>query len=153
MLCAAGATVFAATAYLILLEPALAASRQLSATLPRIRAQVEDMRQQQKEIAALRRKIAAASQHADLKALLQTSAARASFVNSVEKIDSLSRGRALLLAAPVLFDDWLAWTENLQREFGIRLEACKITSTDQPGRVRVEATFVSASDSATRRTP
>lgn len=152
MLCAAGVTVLAAAAYVVLLEPALAASRQLSATLPRLRAQAEDMRQQQKEIAALRKKVAAASQHNDLRALLQSSAARTSFVNAVERVDSLSGDRALLLAAPVLFDDWLGWIEGLQREFGIRLEGCKITSTDQPGLVRVEATFASAGRPVVRTT-
>lgn len=152
MLCAAGVTVLAAVSYVVLLEPALAASRQLSATLPRLRAQAEDMRQQQREIAVLRKKVAAASQHTDLRALLQSSAARTSFVNAVERVDSLSGDRALLRAAPVLFDDWLAWIESLQREFGIRLASCKITSTDQPGLVRVEATFASAGRPVVRTT-
>jgi len=152
MICAGGAVAIAAALYIVLLAPALAASRQLSATLPTLRAQVEDMRQQQREIASLRKKVAAASQRADLKALLQSSAARASFVNSIEKIEPLSGGRALMLAAPVIFDDWLGWIENLQREFGIRLDGCKITPADQPGLVRVEATFVSAGQPATRTT-
>lgn len=152
MLCAAGVTVLAAVSYFVLLEPALAASRQLSAALPRLRAQAEDMRQQQKEIAALRKKVAAASQHSDLRTLLQSSAARTSFANAVERVDSLSGDRALLLAAPVLFDDWLGWIESLQREFGVRLEGCQITSTDQPGLVRVEATFASAGRPGVRTT-
>lgn len=152
MLCAAGAVIVAAASYFILLAPALAASKKLSATLPTLRAQVEDMRQQQKEIAILRKKVAATSQRPDLKTLLQTSAARTSFVNSIEKIESLSGSRALFLSGPVLFDDWLGWIEHLQREFGIRLDGCKITSTDQPGLVRVEATFVSAGQPAARVT-
>ena len=152
MLCAAGVTVLAATSYVILLGPALAASRQLSATLPGLRAQTEDMRQQQKEIAALRAKVAAATQRTDLRALLQSSAARTSFASSVERVDSLSGDRALLLAAPILFDDWLGWIESLQREFGVRLEGCKITSTDQPGLVRVEATFAPAGRPTVRKT-
>lgn len=152
MLCAAGTVAIAAASYVVLLAPALTASTRLSATLPTLRAQVEDMRQQQKEIGILRKKVAAASQRTDLKALLQSSAARASFVNSVERIESLSGGKALMLAAPVVFDDWLGWIENLQREFGIRLDGCKITSVDQPGLVRVEATFVSAGQPATRMT-
>lgn len=152
MLCAAGVILLAAMSYALLLEPALSASRQLSATLPRLRAQAEDMRQQQKEIAVLRKKIAAAAQHADLKGLLQSSAARTSFANLVERVDSLSGDRARWLAAPIVFDDWLGWIENLQREFGIRLEGCKISSTDQPGLVRVEATFASAGAAAVRKT-
>jgi type II secretory pathway component PulM len=153
LLCAAGAVALAALFYVFLLEPALSARKQLSATLPRLRAQVEDMRQQQKEIAALRKKVAAASQHGDLKVLLQASIARSSFVNAVERIESLSGDKALLLAAPVMFDDWIGWTESLQREFGIRLEVCKITATDQPGLVRIEATFAQGGQPVARKTP
>ena len=152
ILCAAGAVIVAAASYFIFLAPALAASKQLSASLPTLRAQVEDMRQQQKEIAILRKKVAATSQRSDLKTLLQSSTARASFANAIEKIESLSGSRALFLAGPVPFDDWLVWIEHLQREFGIRLDGCKITSTDQPGLVRVEATFVSAGQPAARAT-
>lgn len=152
ILLTAGAVIVAAMSYFVILAPALSASRSLSAALPTLRAQVEDMRQQQKEIAILRKKVAATSQRLDLKALLHSSAARASFASSIERIESLSGGKAVLLAGPVLFDDWLVWMEHLQREFGIRLDGCKITSTDQPGLVRVEATFVSAGQQATRAT-
>lgn len=152
MLCAIGAAALVAAACFILLVPALAASKQLSVALPGLRAQVEDMRQQQKEIAILRKKIGAASQHPDLKVLLQSSAARTSFASSIEKIESLSRGRTILLAASVNFDDWLGWMEGLQREFGVRLDNCKITATDRPGQVRVEATFVSTSEPSARST-
>jgi type II secretory pathway component PulM len=44
-------------------------------------------------------------------------------------------------AGPLPFDAWLAWMENLQRELGIRLEACRISALDQPGMVRLEAIF------------
>lgn len=152
MLCTAGAVIVAAASYFFVLAPALSASRNLSATLPTLRAQVEDMRQQYKEIAILRKKVAATSHRSDLKTLLQSSAARASFANSIERVESLSGSRALFLAGPVLFDDWLVWMEHLQREFGIRLDGCKITSTDQPGLVRIEATFVSAGQPAARAT-
>jgi len=150
MLSAAGAVVVVAAAYFVLFAPALSASRELSATLPVLRAQVEDMRQQLKEIAILRKKVASTTQRADLKTLLQSSAAGSSFVNSIEKIESLSGSRALFLAGPTRFDDWLDWIVRLQSEFGIRLDGCKINSTDQPGLVRVEATFVSAGQPAIR---
>lgn len=152
MLSAAGAVIVAAAAYFVLLAPALSASRELSASLPVLRAQVEDMRQQLKEIAILRKKVASTTQRADLKTLLQSSAARSSFVNSIERIESLSASRALFLTGPVRFDDWLDWIAHLQREFSVRLDGCKINSTDQPGLVRVEATFVSAGQPATRAT-
>jgi type II secretory pathway component PulM len=52
-----------------------------------------------------------------------------------------------------VFDDWLAWTESLQREFGVRLEDCKVSATDRPGMVRVDATFAQAGESLARKTP
>jgi len=147
----AGIVVLAAVLYTLLLDPGLAARKRLSATLPRLRAQVDDMRQQQKEIAVLRKKIGAAQQRADLKALLHSSAARTAFVKSVERIDAVAGDKVLLLAAPVVFDDWLIWIQDLQREFGVRLDACRITATDKPGLVRIEATFVLPSQPAARK--
>lgn len=143
----AAAAVIAAAAYLLLLGPGLESRAKLSAALPKLRAQLEDMRQQEKEIALLRKKIGAKAQRADLKLLLQSAVARTSFVNSVVRIDSLPGDRAILVAAPVVFDDWIGWVENLQREFGIRLEDCRIAALDQPGLIRIEATFVPAGQS------
>ena len=140
----AAAAVLAAALYLLLLGPGLESRAKLAAALPKLRAHLEDMRQQEKEIAVLRKKIGAKPQRADLKPLLQSAVARTSFVNSVVRIDSLSGGKAVLVAAPVVFDEWVGWIENLQREFGIRLEDCRIVALDQPGLVRVEATFAAA---------
>ncbi len=153
LLYAAGAVVFAALLYLLLLEPVLAARKQLSAALPGLRAQVEDMRLQQKEIAALRKKVAATSQHRDLKVLLQASIARSSFVNAVDPIESISSDAALLRAGPLIFDDWIVWIQSLQREFGVRLDACRIAATDQPGMVRLEATFTQGGKAVARKAP
>lgn len=151
-LCAAGAVLLAVLLYLVLLEPALTARKQLATALPRLRAQLEDMQQQQKELSVLRKKLSTVSQRADLKALLQSSVARTSFANALERLDTVSANKAVMLAAPVAFDDWLAWAENLQREFGIRLDTCRISALDQPGMVRIDATFT-AGLSAAAKTP
>jgi len=148
----AAMALLAALLYLVLLEPGLAARRQLGSALPRLRAQVEDMQQQQKEIALLRKKLGTVSKSADLKALLQSSVARTSFVNALERLDAVAGDKAAMLASPVVFDDWLAWVENLQRELGIRLDACRISALDLPGMVRIEATFITG-QSAARKTP
>jgi general secretion pathway protein M len=137
--------------YMLLWEPGLAVSSKLSATLPRLRAQVEDMRRQQSEITALRKKLGTAPQSRDLKSLLQASVARSSFLKSVQRMDALASDRVFVVMAAANFDDWLGWIGNLQREFGVRLDACKITALEQPGLVRVEATFVLAG--ASRKTP
>jgi general secretion pathway protein M len=142
VLAVGGALTLLALLYLFLWEPGLAASKKLSATLPKLRAQVEDMRAQQKEIAALRKNVAAASQSGDVKALLHAAVARSSLLNSVQRIDAASMDRATMVAAAANFDDWLGWIGELQRDFGVRLERCSIAALDQPGVVRIEATFV-----------
>ena len=144
----AATAVFVAIAYLILLGPGRAAREQLAARLPVMRAQIDDMQQQQKEIALLRKKLAATSQRTDLKALLENSATRTSFASSMERLVAVSAENVTMRATPVVFDDWLAWVENLQREFGVRLDACQISALGQPGLVRIEATFTVGPSSA-----
>jgi general secretion pathway protein M len=151
LLCIACMIVLAAILYVLLLEPAQAARTQLSVALPRLRAQAEDMRQQKKEVDVLRKRIAASSRHPDLKGLLQSSAARTSFAGAVERIESGSGERATLVLGPTIFDDWIVWIENLQREFGVSLETCRVSATDRPGWVRVEAMFAGAAQSAVRK--
>ncbi len=147
MLATVALVVAAAALYVLMLGPGLVARAKLSAALPGLRAQIADMRQQEKEIALLRKKSQTFSQSTDLKAQLQSAVARTSFVNAVQRVDSLSVDKVALSAAPVVFDDWAGWVGSLQREFGVRLDACKITALDQPGLVRIEATFVSVGQS------
>ena len=128
--------------YLFLWDPGLAASRRLSATLPKLRAQVELMRAQQAEIAALRKSAGTVAPTGDLKTLLQSSVARAPFQKSVQRIDAASGQRATLAVGAAQFDDWLRWAADAQREAGARLERCKVTALGEPGMVRAEATFV-----------
>jgi general secretion pathway protein M len=143
-LLAGGAAAVALTAlYLFLWQPGLAASRRLSAALPKLRAQVELMRAQQTEIAALRKSAGAAVQAGDLKVLLESSLARAPFGKSVQRVDAASRERATVVVASASFDDWLRWAAAAQREAGARVERCSITPLPEPGKVRAEATFVS----------
>ena len=131
--------------YLFLWQPGLEASRRLSATLPKLRAQVELMRKQQTEIAALRKNAgtvaASGDKGGDLRMLLQSSVARAPFQKSVQRIDGPTAERATLTVTAANFDEWMRWTLEAQRETGARLERCKITALPDPGMVRAEATF------------
>jgi general secretion pathway protein M len=145
-LLAGGALAVALVAlYLFLWQPGLAASARLSATLPKLRAQVELMRKQQAEIAVLRKNAGKVAQSGDpagnLRVLLQSSVARAPFQKSVQRIDAPSAERATLMVGAADFDEWLRWTLEAQRETGARLERCKITALPEPGMVRAEATF------------
>ena len=139
----AAATVVAAGAalYLLLWEPGLAARQSLSAALPRLRAQLEDMRWQRDEVAALRKKLGASTPPGDLAVVLRASAAQTPFAPALERIETLPGGKARMQAGPLPFDAWLAWIATLQRELGIRMEACRVSALDQPGMVRLEASF------------
>lgn len=141
VLLAAACLALVAALYVLLWEPGLAARRSLAATLPRLRAELEDMRAQRDEIAALRKELGAGSRRGELQNLLRASTARTSFAKALERIDALANGSVLVQAAPVGFDAWLEWVESLQRELGVRLEACRIVALEQPGLVRVEARF------------
>ena len=150
-LLAGGALAIALVAlYLFLWQPGLAASRRLAATLPKLRAQVELMRAQQTEIAALRKKTGTAAQGGDLRVVLQSSVGRAPFAKSVQRIDAASGERATVLVASADFDEWLRWVSEAQREAGARLERCRISALDTPGMVRAEATFVALGTAAKR---
>lgn len=153
VLLAAACLVLAAALYALLWEPGLAARKSLAATLPRLRAELEDMRVQREEISALRKELDAGSRRGDLQNLLRASAARTRFSKAVERIDALANGSVLLLAAPVSFDAWLDWLENLQRELGVRLETCRVSALEQPGLVRVEARFAPRGAASAGRTP
>jgi len=136
--------------YLFLWQPGLAASQRLAGTLPKLRAQLELMRAQQSEIAALRKTAGAAAQGGDLRVLLQSSVQRAPFAKSVQRIDAASGERATVLVASANFDEWLRWVTEAQREAGARLERCRISALDTPGAVRAEASFVALGAAAKR---
>ena len=150
-LLAGGALAVALVAlYLFLWQPGLAASQRLAATLPKQRAQVELMRAQQSEIAALRKSAGTAAQGGDLRTGLQASVGRAPFAKSVQRIDATSGERATVVVASADFDEWLRWVTEAQREAGARLERCRISALDTPGLVRAEATFVALGSPAKR---
>ena len=143
VLVGAGALVLLAALYALLWEPGLEARKRLSATLPRLRAQVEDMRLQKREVEALRKTVGASSQASDLRALLRASVERSVLKSSVERIEWRSSDRVLVAAPSVDFDQWLDWVRALQRELGVRLDSCEISALAQPGLVRIEAVFAS----------
>jgi len=136
--------------YGLVWEPGIAARRTPSTTLPKMRAQLVDMRLQQKEIMALRKQLESAPPGPDLKRLLQDSATRTPFGPSVERVETVGADRVFVAAGPVDFDAWLDWAAGMQRDFGARIDACKIAATEHTGLVRVEATFVARSATAAR---
>jgi type II secretory pathway component PulM len=99
------------------------------------------MRWQRQEVMALRKQLGASTPRGDLAALLRASAAQAPFASAIERIEGLSGSKVRMQAGPLPFDAWLAWIENVQRELGIRVDACRISALDQPGMARLEAIF------------
>jgi type II secretory pathway component PulM len=142
---AAGAILCATAAlYAGLWDPGLEARKRLSTALPKLRAQLEDMRLQKKEIEQLRGTLAPATGAADLQALLRGSVERGALQRSVDRVEWRSSDRVLVAASSVDFDQWLDWVRGLQRDFGVRLETCEVKALAQPGMVRVEAVFAAA---------
>lgn len=147
----AAAAVLLALVYSVTLGSGRIARQQLAARVPVMRAQVDDMQRQRQEILQLRKRLDAALQRPNVKSLLETSAERTSFARSVERIEGTVDGKVNVRMAPVVFDDWLAWTESLQRDFGVRIDTCRISALGQPGLVRIEATFASGLVSASQK--
>jgi type II secretory pathway component PulM len=148
VLLVAAALALAAALYAFLWEPGLAARKSLASSLPQLRAQLDDMRRQRAEIAVLRKSLVAAPRQGDLGTLLRASVAQTPFAASLERIDALPDGRVRMQAASVPFGAWLTWIEGLQRELGIRVVAARIGAMDQPGLVRLDATFAGARPAA-----
>ena len=138
---AAGGLALAAALYGLLWEPGLAARRSLAASLPQLRAQLEDMRRQRAEIAALRKDLSAAPRQTDLATLLRASAAQTTFGSALERIDALPDGRVRVQAASVPFAAWLAWIESLQRQHSVRVAVLRMNALEQPGLVRIDASL------------
>jgi type II secretory pathway component PulM len=147
-LLAGAALALAAALYVFLWEPGMAARKSLSVSLPHLRAQLEDMRRERTEIASVRKELAAAPRQGDLATLLRASAAQTPFASALERIEALPDGKVRMQAGSVPFGAWLAWIESLQRQMGIRVASCRISALDQPGLVRLDATFTGAGASA-----
>jgi len=130
-----------AVLYAGLWDPALTARSRLAATLPKMRAQLEGMRLQKREIEQLRKALGPASPSADLRALLRAAVERSPFPRAVDRIEWRSGEHVVLAAAAVGFDQWVDWTRALQRELGVRVDSCEITALPEPGMVRLEAVF------------
>jgi type II secretory pathway component PulM len=109
-----------------------------------MRAQVEEMRAQQREIAALHWKISAAPRPTDPLPAIKASAAATSLGGTLARVEPLPGGKVLVASPALDFDLWLAWIAALQRDFGVHLETCQLVALPQRGQVRVEATFVTA---------
>jgi general secretion pathway protein M len=150
LLAGGAAAIVLVALYLFLWQPGLAASRRLSAALPKLRAQVELMRAQQAEIAVLRKSAAGALKGGDLRASLEASLAGTPFAKSVQRIEATSAERATVAVVSASFDDWLRWVAAAQRESGVRLERSRIAALPEPGMVRADATFVGVAATAKR---
>ena len=150
---AAGGLALAAALYAFLWDPGLAARKSLAASLPQLRAQLEDMRRERTEIAALRKELAAAPRQSDMATLLRASAAQSPFGSALERIDALPDGRVRVQASSVPFGAWLAWVESLQRQHGVRVAVIRMNALEQPGLVRVDASFAGAGPAAGTNPP
>ena len=85
--------------------------------------------------------------------LLRASAAQLPFGSALERIDALPDGKVRVQAASVPFGAWLAWVESLQRQHGVRVAVIRMNALEQPGLVRVDASFAGAAPAAGSNPP
>jgi len=124
--------------YALVWEPGFAATRRLAAQLPRLRAEVAEMRHHQEQVAALRKAIGESRQDSTPQALLQALLASDPALKGAQAQWRSSERLALEIAA-IDFDAWLALAARLQRDARVRVESCTVTALPQSGLVRVDA--------------
>lgn len=129
-----------AALYALFWAPALAATRGLSTQLPRLRAQVEEMRAHQAQVTALRKAISESRRDGPPQAVAQALLASDPAFKAARSQWQSSERLAMEIPA-IDFDQWLALTGRLQREGGLRVESCTVSALPQRGVVRIEALF------------
>lgn len=124
--------------YAFVWQPGTKAGVQLRVELPKLRAKALQMREQAKEIEQLKKTVPGAGTP-DLKAEIDAQASAGGLGLSRIEIDA--EGHAHAEFASVSFDKWVAWLDKIRLENHIRFESGHIRRLDQPGMVRIEASF------------
>ncbi|MBY0578641.1 MAG: type II secretion system protein M [Burkholderiales bacterium] len=123
--------------YAFVWEPGEKAGHRLRAELPQLRAKALKMREQAAEIEKL--KTLSGGRATNLKADISAQAQAGNMGLSRIEIDG--DGHAHVEFAAVSFDNWILWLDKLRLENHIRLESGHIQKLDQPGMVKINASF------------
>lgn len=121
-------------------QPVVRDRQKLRANLPQLRANAERMRLNAAEVARLKTLPSSASlPNGGIRGAVENSAAAFRLRDSMSQVSVEGDGRISISMAPVPFDSWVRWLGQLQEQYRIRLESCRIEALPQPGMVRVKA--------------
>lgn len=128
--------------YAYLWQPMVRERQRLQDTLPGLRLQAAQLAAARDEAIGLKRQGAPAAARANLRQVLEDSAAALDLRRHIERIDVAGEARATLSMGEVPFDAWVRWLKALQTSQGIRVEACAVEAAGPSGQVRVRATVL-----------
>lgn len=135
------AAVFGIALYLLLLQTAHRARKQLGPAVFQLRAEALRLDKSADEIARLRAMPAIVPPETNLRQLMQAQVDSAGLARSLERIDSGDASQIKVVFGAVPFADWLAWVVTLQKQ-QIRLESSRVEALSTPGLVSATATFI-----------
>jgi len=125
--------------YALVWHPARQGVTRLESAMPRLRADMNDMRRQSAEITTLRQTVSKARlDAAGARAALQASAGKRGIERAIERIDAMGSDRLRVVLSAVPFEPWVAWVDQLQREHQLVIEVARIDSIERPGLAKVE---------------
>ena len=130
--------------YLYLLEPMVTARERLTETLPGLRAQVVAMRLQAAEVERLRASPVPALPPGGVRAAIEASARAYGLTGRLKRLREGGRRLAQADFEAVAFDLWVRWVAQLQTQYGVRLESCRVQGRRENGTVDVSAVFSAA---------
>lgn len=134
------AMVLAALMYFYAWQPLGRERHRLRASLPQLRANAERMHLSAAEAARLKALPSSASlPQGGIRDAVEQSAAAYKLRDSISQISAEGGGRLGITMAAVSFDSWARWLGQMQAQYRIRLESCRVEALPQPGMVRVQA--------------
>jgi general secretion pathway protein M len=126
--------------YLWGLVSAFQARDQLMGRMPILKRKAAQVEQQAAEYLRLRNTPPDQMSKTDLRLLIQAQAGVAGLTPALTRIESPDPNHVEVLFDNVPFSQWLVWVDRLQ-SLHARLDNCKIEASEQPGQVKVAATF------------
>ena len=131
--------------YFYLWQPLSQERLRLRASLPQLKLSAAQMRANVGEVMQLKANLNQAPLSAQsLRTMLEQSAAAYKLRDNLSQIDADGDNRIRLRLASVPFDDWIQWLAQLQTQYRMRLESCRVEGLAQPGIVKIQAVLAGA---------
>jgi general secretion pathway protein M len=132
--------------YFVLWQPAHRSVAKLHDTLPLLQAQSLKLQDQAAEVDELHhRPQLAALDAAALKSTIEESASRHQIRAAITTLDVQEPNGIRVTCDAIPFAQWLTWLRDLQKEQHIRADSISISSLQQTGMVKINATLTSGS--------